>query len=798
MKFEDTTEVLDVNPNQVTKIVKRDGEVVNFDFSKISLVIDWATSSLNVDAFRLKKSITSFVHDNISTNQIQDLLVNNALSYCTIEEPDWRFVASRLMLLNMYKQAKRAQGYEKFGYGPYLDFVKQACAAGIYDPQLMNYYSEQEIEEVARELNPNYDFGFDYGGMLMLTKRYLQKKDDKLFELPQQMYMSIALWAASKEPKSLRVKIAKEFYHAIGDRMISPATPINLNLRRKGTSLSSCFIIAVDDSLDSIYQCLEAAAQISKNAGGVGVNLTRIRSHGSRIKGVKGASSGVRGWIKLFNDTCVAVNQLGSRAGAITLALDVWHRDIMEFFELQTENGDIREKAFDIFPQMVINDLFIETYKKKGTWYLFDPHEVRQKYGVELAELWGEDFVKFYMQLVVDAEAGKIEFFDKIDPSKIMRRCLEVAVETGMPYWANKDTINKANPNKHAGMIGSVNLCVESFSNFSPSKIAKKFIVSDGIKDFVQHRYEAGYSHVCNLVSPNVSRIEDKDIEKYARVAVRFLDNLIDISTPPTPETQRHNDDYRILGIGCIGYQDRIIKEGLTYSEAEDWTFNYFERWAYYALDESCNLARDRGRYKHYEGSDWSKGIFFGKSADFLHKQSRDKTKNNLDWLGLWVKVQKYGIRNGGLFAVAPNTGTAGLMGCSASMLPIYDRYFQEKNSVGVYPVVAQFLSPETFWRYETFKDIDQRAIIRNAAAMQSWIDQGISMELMLNMDTIKSATELRDLYLLAMDSGCKTVYYLRSKTKKKVKTVVKKSEPAAAITKPIELEEPGCSSCAN
>jgi ribonucleoside-diphosphate reductase alpha chain len=783
--------------NTIKTIQKRNGTSVPYNEAKINLVIDYGCEGLEVDSNKLKEKVKFFIHDGISTEHVQKILINNALSFVSIEEPAWKFVASRLLSLDMYKVAKRTQNYDLFGYGDYVAFVKKAVEDRLYDKVILEKYSEEELKEVALELNPKYDLDFDYGGMMSMHDRYLIRNNEgKIFELPQQMYLTCALFVCMNEHKANRLKWVKKVYHACGARYLSLATPILMNLRKRNGNLASCFITKMWDDLESIYGVLDQAAQISKNGGGVGVNISHLRSHGAYIKNRKGASGGVFGWVKLLNDTAVAVNQIGVRSGAITIALDVWHRDILEFLEIQAENGDQRNKAYDIFPQIVVNKTFLEIYNSGGDWYLFDPHEIRSKYSIELADLWGIEFKKTYFQLCRLADEGKIELVTKIKAADIVRKALMSAMETGMPYWFNKDTVNLVNPNKHVGMIGSANLCVESFSNFSATKPGS--IIIEELEDgtYVSKRSaKLGYTHVCNLISQNSSKIyENSDIEKYARLSVRILDNLLDIGSPPIPEANIHNDDYRILGVGNLGFHDHLIHKGLRYSDpaAVKYTGEYFEKIAYFCIDESANLARDRGRYKFFEGSDWQKGIFFGRSGEEL----RNSSKTELNWDVLVAKVKENGMRNGGLLAIAPNTGTGGLLGASASILPIFDLMFSEKNSLGSSPVVAQFLSAETIWLYESFKNIDQKCIIDMTATIQKWTDQGISMELMLNLDKIKGAAELRNLYIYAMDKDIKTIYYLRSKTKKskKVAGITNISEQAQQQLE----EESSCVVCAN
>ncbi|MEC8220664.1 MAG: ribonucleoside-diphosphate reductase subunit alpha, partial [Nanoarchaeota archaeon] len=590
----------------IIKITKRDGSKVAFDVMKIKKVIEWACEGTKVNPLVLESHIQGNMASSMTTEQIQEMLINSALALTKINDDfsdlDWRIVAARLRLLNLYKKAKRTQGYDSFGYGSYLKFVKKAVKQGIYDRKIVEEYSDEELKEFGKEIDMEYDKGYDYAAVSLMTKRYLMKEEGETFELPQQMYATIALLMAVPEKKKDRLRIAKAIYHATASRKISYATPIILNLRRPGGNLASCFITAMDDSLDSIYYTLDQLGQISKNAGGVGVNISRVRSEGARIKNIKGASGGVLPWVKLINDTAVAVNQLGSRAGAITVALDVWHRDIEEFLTMQHENGDQRKKAYDVFPQVVLTDLFMNRVDNNEKWTLFDPHELRSKFNIELAELYGEKFEKTYLELEANED---IESKKQVDAKSIMKEILKTTVETGLPYVFFKENTNNTNPNKHNGMIGNANLCTESFSNFSPSKVAPKSLSKDGTR--VTQEIAAGHTHTCNLVSLNWAQFDTiEDAKKATRLAVRILDNTIDVSAPPIPEAMRHNDEYRILGVGSLGFADYLAKRGIPYSNAAEEADKVFEHIALAGIDESANLAKLRKPYKYFEGSDWS------------------------------------------------------------------------------------------------------------------------------------------------------------------------------------------------
>ncbi len=743
------------------QIIKRDGSKVAFNVMKIKKVIEWACEGTQVNPLVLESHIQANFQDHMSTEHIQEMLITTALSLTQINDDftdlQWRIVAARLRLLNLYKKAKRTQEYDSFGYGSYEKFVKKAIEKGIYDKKIEEIYTYEEIAELGKEIDINYDRDYDYAAISLMKKRYLMNLESQTFELPQQMYATIALLLASPEKKEKRIEIAKKIYHATASRKISLATPIILNLRRPGGNLASCFITAMDDSLDSIYYTLDQLGQISKNAGGVGVNVSRVRCEGSRIKGIKGASGGVLPWIKLINDTAVAVNQLGSRAGAITVALDSWHIDIEEFLTMQHENGDQRKKAYDVFPQVVLSDLFMKRVEEGKKWTLIDPHEIRKKYNVEIAELYGKEFEEFYEKIELDTE---LEFRKQIAAKDLMKSILKTTVETGLPYVFFKDTTNTLNPNQHRGLIGNANLCTESFSNFSPSKVSPKKLSEDGTK--ITQDITAGETHTCNLVSLNWAEFDSiHTAQEMSRLAVRILDNTIDVSTPPIPEAEKHNNEYRILGVGSLGLADYLAKNGIPYSNASQSVDDAFEQVALAGVDESCNLAIERGTYTHYPNSEWEKGIFFGKDKEWFDEYSKYAD----EWETLRNKIKQNGMRNGGIFAIAPNTSTSLMMGSTASVLPIYRKFFVDKASNGAVPICPPFLSKETFWVYQENQNINQQHVIDVVSRIQKWTDQGISMELILNLKQGMKAKDIYNLYKSAWEKGCKTVYYIRSIT---------------------------------
>lgn len=450
------------HPHHRIQVIRRDGTSTALNISKIRAVVDWACAKLNANSIALEAGLTTRLRDGISTREIQDNLVNCALEMCSPEEPDWRYVAGRLHIWGLWKDILVSRGYQ---YGQYATTVKEKVASGQYDER-MSLYSVQQLEEAGNWINSDWDTDYDYAGVVLLTSRYLLPN-----ELPQEALLTCALLLALPESPENRLAWAKRFYEAIASRKVSLATPILANLRVPKGSLTSCFIVALDDNLESIFREITNAARISKNGGGVGANVSRIRATGSVVMGKPNASGGVIPWIKLLNDTAIAVNQGGRRAGAVTVGLDIWHLDVPEFLEMQTENGDQRRKAYDIFPQLILPDEFMRRVINKAEWTLVDPYEVRTNLGIELAELWGEEFEKAYA--LIESKLGQeITLYKKVNARELFKEIMRSQVETGMPYLAFKDTINRANPNKHAGYIPGVNLCTESFSNVTPGQDA--------------------------------------------------------------------------------------------------------------------------------------------------------------------------------------------------------------------------------------------------------------------------------------------------------------------------------------
>lgn len=774
------------------KVVKRNGDVTPLDITKIRQVIEWAADGLNINPIELESNIQMRFRNNMTTKEIQENLIDTALQLTSIEESDWRILAARLKIMDLYKDVKFEKKYETFGYDNYLRHVKQSIKNKLYDKVLLEKYNENEIRDAGNFLNMNYDMDFDYAGANIMLNRYLLTRGDKPWELPQEAFLTAALLIEQNQQKEIRLDRVKDTYHKLASRKLSLATPMLMNLRKPFGNLSSCFITAMDDSRDSIYYVIDQIAEISKNGGGVGLNVSRIRCKGSWIGGMPNASGGVVPWIRNVNDTVVAVNQQGKRAGACTVALDIWHMDIEDFLELQTENGDQRTKAFDIFPQVVIPDEFMRRNKKQKMWLLFDPYEINKKLGEVPAETWGESFEKLYKKIEkmvykvgddagVDLRNLADEEFDsaysdlingKEEDKKVLKLVKQVKardlfktimktqVETGMPYLTFKDAVNRANPNKHVGMIGNGNLCQESYSNFKPSKVSENKIIKDGDKFKIIRETEAGEVHTCNLNSINLANVNDEaELHSVCETAVRLLDNAIDFTDVPIKEGEIHNNIYRTIGVGSMGLADYLAKRNIAYTKADNVVDELFENIAYYTINASINLAKERGAYPKFKGSDWDKGLILGRDREWYKNNTKDPER----WMRTFDRLAKYGIRNSHLHMIAPNTSSSLVQGCSASVLPVFSKFYIDKNSKGSVPIMPPYIA-DKFWYYQEFKNIPQMDVVRIISIIQKWTDTGISMELIFNLNLPEvNAKYIFDTLVDAWERNMKTVYYIRS-----------------------------------
>lgn len=742
---------------QKQRITKRSKEIATYDPTKVQNIINRAIAGFPLNAQELSDSIPDFYQEAMTTSDFFKALTMSALNLTNVENPDWKNAAGRLKLFALYKDIAINRGLNKqtpipYNYPQFLDY---ATINGIYTPIIKEKYSASEITQAASFINPTYDLDYDYAGINLLIKRYLCEYGDKIVELPQEMYLTIALLIEQDEDPAMRMQQVQDTYQKLAARKISLGTPLLMNLRRPNGNLSSCFITMMDDNRDSIFYVIDQISAISKFGGGVGVNISRVRCKGARIKGIKNSSGGVIPWIRIINDTAVAVNQQGKRKGAVTVSLDMWHLDMEDFLELRTENGDQRMKAYDIFPQVVIPDLFMQKVENGEDWLMVDPHEIRCKYQVEISDLWGDKFSEFYKHLYQEAQSGKLELYKFYPAKELMKKIMRSQIETGMPYIAFKDTLNKYNPNKHDGIIVGTNLCTESHSNIKPTVFEPKYLQEDKI---VQETH-SGLVHVCNLVSINLANIDDdNELENVCQTSVRILDNAIDFTAVPILEGSLHNRRYRTIGIGAMGLADKLAKNNIPYIASADYVDELFEKIALYNIRASIEAARKKGSFEAYEGSDWSKGIIFGRDQLWFNKNAKLRS----EWNKIFSDLSQYGIRNSQLSAIAPNTSSSLIQGCTASVLPVYSKFFVETHGKGSIPNCPPFIR-DKFWFYQENKNINQQIVIEVMSRINKWIDTGISVELMYNLNRNIKAKDIYDTIMSAWKKDLKTLYYTRS-----------------------------------
>ncbi|MBS8121461.1 ribonucleoside-diphosphate reductase subunit alpha [Candidatus Vampirococcus lugosii] len=754
-------EYIDKFEKNKLKVIKSNGKLENFDIEKIEKVYNLVSKGFKKKCkFEdLVEVLKTHIIDGIKTKDLLNLLVKSCLNLISVDNIYRQTLAGRFLLLDIYKKSSYNRNLNIkniYSANNYLSFFNDYVNRGRYYKKFFDYYSQEDIKKAGEHIAKYFkrDFEYTYTTVHMLNKRYLLNPNNEIFELPQEMYMSIALFLAIPEKQDKRLKIAIQIYDQISSQKISLPTPTLLNARTNFHQLSSCFKLNIEDDLRAIYHGIENMAQISKYGGGIGVYLGNIRSRGSSIRGVRGASGGVNPWIKIINDTAIAVNQLGSRAGAISVTLDIWHLDIQDFFELQTETGDSRLKAFDVFPSVSIPDLFMKRMQNNENWTLFDPKEIFDITGKKIQDHFGENFDKFYESL---EKNEKITLKKTIKAKDLFKEFMKTVVETGMPYVFFRDTVNKVNPNKHKGNVYSTQLCVEICQNTNTTKFIEEKYEDGKIKI----EYEPGDNVVCNLASINVAKVNTKEqIKKTIPIATKILDNVIDLNFYPTKESEITSKKYRSIGLGFLGLAELLATNKLSYDskEARDYVDNLFELYSLETLKSSNELAKQKGTYELYKGSEWSKGILLGKDEKYFNENS----KNNDEWKKLIENIKKYGVRFAYHLAPAPNSSTSQVVGTSAGVLPIYKKYFVETSSNGMLVNIAPGLNKDNFWFYKEYVNITIPDVIDMMSIIYKWIDQSISFEWIIDPAKISPA-EMYQYYIKAWEKKIKTIYYVRS-----------------------------------
>jgi len=767
-------------------VIKRNGRTEPLDITKIQKYTSAAVKDLtNVSQSELEVDAQIHFRDGITSKEIQQTLIKTAVDKIDIDAPNWTFVASRLFMFNLYHQVNGFSGYSSLE-----DYFKRGEKEGRLLLGLREMYN---LEELDKHIKPERDMLFNYLGVKTLYDRYLIKdRQSNPIELPQHMFMAIAMFLAQREEK--KEEWAIKFYNMISQFEVMLATPTLSNARTTRHQLSSCYIGSTPDNIEGIFDAYQEMAMLSKFGGGIGWDWTQVRSMGSFIDGHKNAAGGTVPFLKITNDIAIAVDQLGTRKGAIAVYLEPWHIDINDFLDLKKNSGEERRRAHDLFPALWLNDLFMQRVQEDGIWTLFDPYDVR-----DLSTLFGEEFSKRYKELEEDESIIK----EKVKAKNLWKKILTSYFETGSPFLCFKDNANRANPNSHTGVIRSSNLCTEIFQNTNPNHYKIKFIfengesvsyeeeeivkVDSGIEKpakkvtaldslggmpiyVVEKEKINGDTAVCNLASVNLSRINTKeDIDRIVPTAIRCLDNVIDLNFYPVEKVKRTNMKTRSIGLGVMGEAQMLAEAGITWGSQEhfDRIDEIMESVSYNAISASSDLALEKGVYSEFEGSKWSQGIMphDHANAEVINLVDRGGLfASKYEWDELRTRVKKQGMRNGYLMAVAPTSSISILTGTTQAIEPVFKRKWFEENLSGLIPVVVPKLSPETWAFYTPAYDLNQTILIKAAAIRQKWIDQGQSLNIFITLDKA-SGKYLNEIYMLAWKLGLKSTYYLRSQS---------------------------------
>lgn len=696
-------------------------------------------------------------------------LIRAAVELTSQEAPRWEMIAARLLDLSFMRRlaaTRRELGIASFG-----ELVRYLTERGLYGDYILASYSVSELEEAAAFMVSERDELFAYSGLDLLISRYVIRAHDHTpLESPQEMFLGIALHLAMNEEPTQRLAWVKRFYDMLSKLEVTMATPTLSNARKPDHQLSSCFIDTVPDSLVGIYRSIDNFAQVSKYGGGMGMYLGKVRATGGSIRGFEGVAGGVIRWIRVINDTAVAVDQLGMRQGAVAVYLDAWHRDLPEFLNLRTNNGDDRMKAHDVFPAVCYPDLFWRMAEEglDQDWHLMCPHDILQVKGYALEDFYGDEWERRYRDCVADPRISKRRILIK----DLVRLILKSAVETGTPFAFMRDAVNRANPNGHEGVIYCSNLCTEIAQNTSAiEEVAREVVTEDG-DTVVVTTTRPGDFVVCNLASLSLGRLPVEDDEVMGHVietAVRALDNVIDLNFYALPYARITNHRYRSIGLGVSGYHHMLARRGISWESEDHLAFadEVFERINYHAIRASERLAEERGAYGLFEGSDWQTGAYFAKrgycSLSGEVAKVREGAMGSERWGELAEAVARNGVRNAYLLAIAPTSSTSILSGTTPGIDPIMRKFFLEEKKGSMLPRVAPELSPRTYWYYKPAHYIEQTWSVRAAGVRQRHIDQAQSMNLYITNDyTLRQVLRL---YLEAWSRGVKTIYYVRSKS---------------------------------
>ncbi|MSN96992.1 ribonucleoside-diphosphate reductase subunit alpha [Campylobacter sp. FMV-PI01] len=769
------------------KVIKRNGRCEELDISKIKKYTKEAVQNLdNVSLSELEVDAKIQFRDMITTEEIQQTLIKTAVDKIDIDRPNWTFVAARLFLYDLYH---KVTGFS--GYNTLTEYFERGEKEGRI---ILGLKEKYDLEDLNNYIEPTRDLQFTYLGVKTLYDRYLLKDSDaKPIELPQHMFMAIAMFLAQNELDCQNW--AKKFYDLISKFEVMPATPTLSNARTTRHQLSSCYIGSTPDNIEGIFDSYKEMALLSKFGGGIGWDWGKVRAMGGSIDGHKNAAGGIIPFLKITNDIAVAVDQLGTRKGAIAVYIEPWHMDVGDFLDLRKNSGEERRRAHEIFPALWINDLFMKRIQNNEKWTLFDPVDV-----ADLCDLYGEEFEKKYEEYEKDENIPK----NIIMAKELWKKIITAYFEEGMPFLGFKDTANRTNPNSHSGIIRSSNLCTEIFQNTQPNYYQIKIVFEDGsIEIFdeeeiittdngiakkakkltaldtlngknifiVDKDYIQGKTAVCNLASINLSKINTKeDIQRVVPTAVRMLDNVIELNFYPHEKVKHTNLASRSIGLGVMGEAQMLATSKIEWGSYEhlEKIDKIMECISYNTILASSNLALEKGKYADFNGSNWSKGIMPIDNANDEAKKLVQRSNLFDEWICDWDSLRKKvindGMRNGYLMAIAPTSSISILVGTTQTIEPVYKKKWFEQNLSGMIPVVVPNLTLDTWNYYISAYDLDQALLVKAAAIRQKWIDQGQSLNIFITLDKASGGT-LSKIYNLAWKLGVKSTYYLRSQS---------------------------------
>jgi ribonucleoside-diphosphate reductase alpha chain len=745
------------------EVVKRNGEMQPLAIDKIHKAIEYASKGLDVSLSEIETGAHLQFFNGIKTSQIQTAMINSAASLIDIGKTDYEFAAARLLLQQIYKEVTQSNEY------PTLEsYIEKSVRDNKLKAEMLTF----DLNMLDAVIDTSRDNLFKYLGMQTIYDRYLiRDSGKKVIEMPQHFWMRVAMGLALNETPETRTNWAIEFYNVLSRFEFVSSTPTLFNSGTPFSQMSSCFVTTVDDSIweeqegvnfgKGIFATMTECALYSKFAGGIGTDWTRVRPAGAEIDSTNGMSSGSIPYLKVFNDTAVSVNQGGKRNGSFAAYLEPWHGDIERFISLKKPQGDERLRAREIFPYLWINDLFMERVKNREQWSLFCSHK-----NPELCETYGEEFKRAYLAAEERGDAIKV-----IDAMELWRHTITALVESGAPLMTFKDEHNRRNPQDHVGIIRSSNLCSEISLNTSDTESA-----------------------VCNLGSINVSVCHPSEFRRVVPIAMRMLDNVIDLNFYPTEKARRSNLKSRPVGLGLMGWTDYIVSEGIDWESNEHLKRSdfVFECLSYWAIRSSMNLAIEKGRYETFEGSKWSKGILPIDTARELPKEWLDSNNGTFEWSSLREAVKKHGMRNSNCMAIAPTATIANIVGTTACIEPIYKQVFVKENKSGKFKVVDPAMRHNSPELCKTAFEIDQTWLIKAAAVRQQWIDQSQSVNLFKKADV--KGNVISDWYFLAWELGLKSTYYLKQQINELVfkDTVIPEIEPVVMCS----IDNPDCESC--